>query len=80
MTDTQSLHGRLVALHWPSQTSQATLSVDLNQRQVATAEIEDTSGTTHHVKVQVNWDADSLVGKIVQTSTTEEGTLLASAE
>lgn len=80
MTDTQALHGRLVALHWPSQTSEATLSVDLNQRQVATAEIEDTGGATHHVKVQVNWDADSLIGKIVQTSITEEGTLLSLAE
>jgi hypothetical protein len=80
MTDLLSINGRLLALHWPSQTSEATLSIDLHGMQVATAEIEDMSGITHQVKVHVNWDADSLVGKLVKTISCDEGTSLYCAE
>jgi hypothetical protein len=80
MTDSLSINGRLLALNWPSQTSEATLSVDMNATQVATAEIEDAAGTTHQVKVNVNWDADSLVGKLVKTTRGDEGTSLCCAE
>jgi len=80
MTDSISINGRLLALHWPSQTSEATLSVDVHQHQPATAEIQDTNGTTHHVEVQVNWEADSLVGKLVKTTSCKAGISLCSAE
>ena len=80
MTDAISIHGRLVALTWPSQASEVTLSVDINKSQLATAEIEDAAGTTHQVKVNVNWDADSLVGKLVKTTSSDEGMSLCSSE
>ncbi len=80
MTDSRSINGRLLALHWPSQSSEATLSVDLHARQLATAEIEDASGMTHQVQVHVNWEADSLVGKLVKTTSGDEGTSLCSSE
>ncbi|MBC8202879.1 MAG: hypothetical protein H8E91_03530 [Planctomycetes bacterium] len=80
MTDSLSINGRLLALNWPSQTAEATLSVDLNATQVATAEIEDAAGTTHQVKVHVNWDADSLVGKLVKTAHCDAGTTLCCVE
>jgi len=80
MKDLLSINGRLLALNWPSQTSEATLSVDLHATQVATAEIEDQTGTTHRVQVLVNWEADSLVGKLVKTTRSDEGTSLLCAE
>ncbi len=80
MTDPISINGRLLALHWPSQTSEATLSVDFNEKQPATAEIEDSKGTTHHVEVQVNWETDSLVGKMVKTTSCSAGISLCPAD
>ena len=80
MTDSTSIYGRLVALHWPSQSSEATLSLDLDQNQQAIAEIEDSNGTTHRVEVHVNWEADSLVGKIVKTSFCDNGTSLCASQ
>ncbi|MDP7008724.1 MAG: hypothetical protein QGI78_04040 [Phycisphaerales bacterium] len=80
MTDVQHIQGRLLAIHWPSQEAEATLSVDLNQCQVATAEIEDTNGTVHRVKAHLSWDADSLVGKVVKTSIVNDATSLVAVE
>ena len=80
MTDSLSINGRLLALHWPLQTSEATLSLDLHASQLATAEIEDASGMTHQVEVHVTWDADSLVGKLVKTTSSGEGMSLCSSE
>ena len=80
MTDAISIHGRLVALTWPSQASEVTLSLDINKSQLATAEIEDAEGMTHHIPVQVNWEADSLVGKMVKTTASDDGTSLCSVE
>ena len=80
MTGTFSIQGRLVALHWPSQVSEATLAIDLNQKQLATAEIEDEKGITHQIHVQVSWEADSLVGKMVKTTSCEDGTSLSFAD
>ncbi len=80
MTDSLSIIGRLLALNWPSQTFETTLSGDANVTQVAIAEIEDAAGTTHQVKVNVNWDADSLIGKLVKTTSGDEGMSLCCAE
>lgn len=80
MTDSLSINGRLLALNWPSQTFETTLSGDANVRQVAIAEIEDAAGTTHQVKVNVNWDADSLIGKLVKTTSGDEGMSLCCVE
>jgi hypothetical protein len=80
MTDSISINGRLLAIHWPSQTAEATLSVDLHATQVATAEIEDQTGRTHRIQVRVDWEADSLVGKLVKTTSTDEGTSLCCVE
>jgi hypothetical protein len=80
MTDAISIQGRLVALHWPSQASEVTLSFDMNKTQLATAEIEDAEGITHHIHVQVMWEADSLVGKMVKTTSCDDGTSLCCSE
>ncbi len=77
MSESTQVQGRLVSLNWPKTTSDATLSFDTSQRQLAKAEIEDASGVTHHVEVLVNWDSDYLVGKEVSAKTTDEGTTLA---
>jgi hypothetical protein len=54
--------------------------VDFNEKQPATAEIEDSKGTTHHVEVQVNWETDSLVGKMVKTTSCSAGISLCPAD
>ena len=56
--------------------SNSAISIDTNQLQEVTAEIEDREGVTHKVEVLVKWDADFLVGKEVSTSTSDDGATL----
>ena len=76
MTEATKLDGRLVALHWPSSATEATMAVDTTKLLDATAEIEDSTGVTHRLEVLAGWDADYLVGKDVVVSTTQEGVVL----
>ena len=76
MTDSKHVDGRLVALHWPSNLTEATMAVDTTKLLEATAEIEDCTGMTHRLEVLAGWDADYLVGKDVVVQTTDEGTVL----
>ena len=76
MDDLKQVDGRLVCLHWPKGTSDATLSDDTSQLQEVKAEIEDTSGVIHLLDVLVRWDADYLVGKEVTANSTDDGTIL----
>ena len=76
MTETAKVEGRLVALHWPRNATEATMAVDTTKLLEATAEIEDSAGVTHRIEVLVGWDADYLVGKDVITSSTDKGVVL----
>lgn len=52
----------------------------MNKTQLATAEIEDAEGITHQIHVQVRWEADSLIGKMVKTASCDDGTSLCCAD
>ena len=76
MTETAKVEGRLVALLWPRNATEATMAVDTTKLLEATAEIEDSTGVTHRIEVLAGWDADYLVGKDVITSSTDKGIVL----
>ena len=80
MSDTKIIQGRLVAIHWPAQEAEATLEVTLNDCQIVTAEIEDAAGVTHRVEVNATWEADSFIGKLVQTNCCDDQTTLCVTE
>ena len=80
MSQNQHIEGKLLALHWPANTSEATLAVDTSKPQQVTAEIEDSSGVTHRIEVSADWDADFLVGKEVTTQDSDGGLTISLAE
>jgi len=76
MSEAIQIKGRLVCLHWPKGSAEATLAFDTTQLQSAKAEIEDSAGVTHLVDVIVQWDSDYLIGKEVSACASGEGTTL----
>ena len=77
MSQNVHIEGKLLALHWPMNDSDATLAVNTSKPQHVTAEIEDSSGVTHRIEVSAHWDADFLVGKEVMTQDSEDGMTIA---
>ena len=77
MSQNTQIEGKLLAIHWPLNDSDATLAVNTSKPQQVTAEIEDSSGITHRIEVSAHWDADFLVGKEVMTQNSEDGMTIA---